>query len=40
MSKEMKIIMERWDRFVVKEAAAEADVSKAIVSMFDLANKT
>ena len=36
MSDEMKVIMERWDRFLLQESAGEADVSKAIVSMFDL----
>tara|TARA_R110000823_G_C15729636_1_gene479604 strand:+ start:1 stop:696 length:696 start_codon:yes stop_codon:yes gene_type:complete len=36
MSNEMKVIMERWDRFLLQESAGEADVSKAIVSMFDL----
>jgi hypothetical protein len=36
MPNNMKVIMERWDRFLLQEAASEADVSKAIVSMFDL----
>lgn len=36
MSKQMKVIMENWDRFLVQEAADEAAVSDAIVSMFDL----
>lgn len=36
MSNDMKVIMENWDRFLLQEAAGEADVSKAIVSMFDL----
>ena len=36
MSNDMKVIMENWDRFLLQEAAGEAEVSKAIVSMFDL----
>ena len=36
MSNNMKVIMENWDRFLLQEVASEADVSRAIVSMFDL----
>ena len=36
MPNDMKVIMERWDKFLLQESAGEADVSKAIVSMFDL----
>ena len=36
MSKDMKLIMENWNKYLLNEAAGEADVAKAIVGMFDL----